>query len=163
MRTIRIAPLPTLLILLAAGCQPPAEEAAPARTAEQAAADIEAVKTSWVEMANAGDAAGVAALFTDDAVYVDPYGAVHQGRTAIEAYYTETFTRSSGWELQIEGSMVAGGMVAGYGTWSATPMAPEGAAPMNGRWQNVSVYQPDGSLEISLSLAMLPAEPPAEM
>jgi ketosteroid isomerase-like protein len=104
----------------------------------------------------------VAALYTDDAMYVDPYGGVHEGPAAIEAYYAESLARSSGWELQIGGSMVDGDMVAGYGTWSGTPVAPEGAPPMTGRWQNVSVYQPDGSLKIRLSFAMLPAEPPPE-
>jgi uncharacterized protein (TIGR02246 family) len=163
MRTTFRVPTLAIFALFIPACQPPAQEMAPARSAEQVQADMEAMRTTWLDLANAGDAAGVAALYTDDVVYLDPYGGVHRGRAAVEGYYTQSLARSSGWELQIEESVTHGDMVAGYGTWSGTAMAPEGAAPMSGMWHNVSVYQPDGSLQIRFSLAMLPAEPPPEM
>jgi ketosteroid isomerase-like protein len=158
---VSLFPVSTLLALMAMGCQPVAQEAAPARTDAQVQADVESLRTTWQDLANAGDAAGVAALYTDDALYVDPYGGVHQGTAAIVEYLSGAFTRSSGWELRTEGSVIHGEMVAGHGSWSATPNAPEGAPAMGGHWQNVSVYQPDGSLKIRLSLAMIPATPPA--
>ena len=160
MRKVVLFPVPLLLAFMAMGCQPPAQEMAPIRTAEQIQADIEALAATWLEMANAGDAAGVASTYTDDAVYMDPYGGIHQGRGAIQEYFRQSLSRSTNWLAPMDGTVIQGDMVAGYGTWSATPIMPEGAAPIGGRWQNAAAYQPDGSLKMRLQLAMLPAPMP---
>jgi ketosteroid isomerase-like protein len=161
MRMVLLSPVSLLLALVAMGCQPPAQELAPLRTAEQVEADVEALRVAWLNAANAGDAAGVASFYTDDAVFVDPYGVVHQGRTAIERYYEQSFTRSSGYDIVTEGIIVEGGMVAGYGTYSATLQGPEGPVPSGGRWHSVSLYQPDGSLKLRFHVSMIPAPMPA--
>jgi uncharacterized protein (TIGR02246 family) len=127
MRKVVLFPVPALLVLMAMGCQPPAQEMAPIRTADQARADAEMLTATWVEMANAGDAAGVASTYTEDAVFLDPYGNVIQGRAAIEGYFRQSFaTRSSSWDSRIDDLVIQGDMVVSYGTWSATHRGPAG-------------------------------------
>jgi uncharacterized protein (TIGR02246 family) len=50
-------------------------------------AEIEAVNTKWIEFFNKGDFAGVASLYTDDAVVFPPGSAMVKGRAAIEALW----------------------------------------------------------------------------
>jgi uncharacterized protein (TIGR02246 family) len=160
MRKVVLFPVPALLVFMAMGCQPPAQEMEPLRTAGQVEADVEALRVAWLNAANSGDAAGVASFYTDDAVFVDPYGIVHQGRAALEMYWEQSLTRSSGYDIVTEGIIFEGDMGAGYGTWSATLQGPEGPVPTGGRWHTVSLYQPDGSLKLRLHVSMIPAPMP---
>jgi ketosteroid isomerase-like protein len=57
--------------------------------AQDATTQIEQLRTQYETAMEQGDAAGVAALFMDDAVYLDPQGKTIKGRAAIEDYYTE--------------------------------------------------------------------------
>ena len=149
-----------ILALLATSCQPPAPEMAPARTPEAVQADLAAARDSWQAMANADDFAGVAAMYTEDAVYIDQYGQIHQGRQAISDYFQESLGSSSGYDIQVSGTVSDGDMVGSYGSYTVTVMGPEGEMPMSGLWQTVALYQPDGSLKIRLHLGMVPMEAP---
>ena len=160
MRKVVLFPVPALLVFMAMGCQPPAQELTPLRTAEQVEADVEAMRVAWLNAANSGDGGGVASFYTDDAVFVDAYGVVHQGRAAIGRYYEQSLSRSSGYDIVTEGIIFEGDMGAGYGTYSATLRGPEGPVPSGGRWHTVSLYQPDGSLKIRLHVSMMPAPMP---
>lgn len=148
-------------LLLVAGCQPPPEtEMEPERTAQEIESAVDDLRTDWQSMANADDAAGVAALYASDAVLIDPYGNVHNGRDAIQGYFTESFATASSFEIQTTDLMSHGDMVVGYGSFDQTVQGPEGDMTMTGMWQTVSMYQPDGSILIRLHQSMLPAEPP---
>jgi uncharacterized protein (TIGR02246 family) len=48
---------------------------------------IEAVNAKWTELFNKGDFAGVASLYTEDAVALPPGSAMVKGRTAIAAMW----------------------------------------------------------------------------
>jgi uncharacterized protein (TIGR02246 family) len=162
--TTRSATLPFLALplLLVLACQPPSEEATPQpdRTAAQIEADMEAFRAAWVELANAGDVAGVAAMYTEDAVFTDPYGNVHSGRAAITEYLEGSFARATGYDVVITNYVTHGDMAASYGTHSVTVQGPDGAAAQMGMWQTVSSYQPDGSVKIRLHLSMIPEPVP---
>jgi uncharacterized protein (TIGR02246 family) len=157
--TLSFLAVPLLLVL---ACQPPSEEASPQpdRAAAQIEADMEAFRAEWVERANAGDVAGVAALYTEDAVFTDPYGNVHSGRAAITEYLEGSFERAAGYAVVITGYVTHGDVVASYGTYSVTVQRPDGAAAQMGMWQTVSSYQPDGSVKIRLHLSMIPEPVP---
>ena len=157
MRTLNL----TLLTLLAAGCQaPPAQEMAPERTAAEVEADFETLRADWQSMAVADDAEGVAAYYAEDAVFTDVYGNVYNGRQAILGYLEESFASATDLSIQTTDMLFHGDMVAGYGTFTQTVSGPEGDMTLNGMWQTVSMYQPDGSIRIHFHQSMLPAEPP---
>jgi len=50
-------------------------------------AEIEAVNAKWMQFFNAGDFAGIASLYTEDAVALPPGSAMIKGRAAIEAMW----------------------------------------------------------------------------
>lgn len=84
-----------LLGLAISGCEVPgAEEGAPAGTAGTVAegADtmetyraLEQIDVQWEEAANAGDAAAIAALYTEDGTLLPPNAEIAEGREEIQA------------------------------------------------------------------------------
>jgi len=54
---------------------------------DQAQSEIEKLNATFVELFNKGDAAGVAALYADDAVVLPPGAGIVKGRAAIEAFW----------------------------------------------------------------------------
>ncbi len=50
-------------------------------------AEIEAVNAKWVDFFNRGDFAGVASLYTEDAIAFPPGAGMMKGRAAIEAMW----------------------------------------------------------------------------
>ena len=66
-------------------------EAAPS---EQDRQQIEALASRYAEAANRRDAAAIAALFTEEGVFVTPEGIV-SGRPAIEKLYRDTFSAAA--------------------------------------------------------------------
>jgi len=163
MRKSLLASIAFLTLLLAAGCQAPPEQMAPQRTAAEVDAAFETLRADWQSMANADDAAGVAAFYTDDAVFIDVYGNAYEGREAITAYFEGSFASSSALDIQTTDMVVHGDMVAGYGTFSQTVTGPDGEMQMSGMWMTVSLYQADGSVKIRLHQSALPSEPPPGM
>jgi uncharacterized protein (TIGR02246 family) len=163
MRKISLALSPTLLALMAVGCQPPPPEMAPERTVQEVEDAFDAVRTEWEALANADDAAAVAAFYTEDAVFVDAYGNVYNGRAAIQGYLEASLPTGSGLTIQKSDMVFHGDIVATSGTFSQMVSGPEGEETMTGLWQTVSFFQPDGSILIRMHQSMLPAEPPPEM
>jgi len=148
-----------LLALILVGCQPsPQAGTTPARTAEEIRADFDSLRAEYQDLANAGNAAAVAGLYTADAVLVEPDGTVLKGREAIAQYFGNVLQGMSGLDIQTSEAFVHGDMVAGYGTFSQTLTGPEGPMNMSGMWQTVCVYGADGSLKIRLHLDMIPAQ-----
>lgn len=148
-----------LLALILVGCQPsPQTGTPPTRTAEEIQADFESVRAKYQDLANAGNAAAVADLYTTDAVLVEPDGTVLNGREAIAEYLGKAFPGVSDLVIQTSGSFVHGDVGAGYGTFSQTVLGTEGPMTMSGMWQTVCVYAADGSLKIRLQLDMIPAQ-----
>jgi uncharacterized protein (TIGR02246 family) len=52
-------------------------------------AEIEAVNAKWIELFNKGDFAGVASLYTEDAMAFPPGSAIVKGRPALELMWKE--------------------------------------------------------------------------
>jgi uncharacterized protein (TIGR02246 family) len=158
MRIALLFPVPLLMALMAVGSQLPAQELAPLRSADQVRADMETAVATWVESANAGDATGVAAIYTGDAVFVDPYGNVVRGRAAIQEYFAQSFaTRSSNWASRVDETVMIGDMAVTYGIWSADIEGLPAETPGPWRWLSVAVYAPDGSPRMRFQIAMIPA------
>ncbi|UCC71601.1 MAG: DUF4440 domain-containing protein [Gemmatimonadota bacterium] len=81
-RSVLLAAL--ALALASTACQPPAQEAGP--LSEEDVAAIEAFQEAFAQAIRAGDWAGAAAFYTEDAVFMPPNEPAIQGRAAIEAW-----------------------------------------------------------------------------
>ena len=84
----------------------PAAETVTVPTEEARAADEEAIRTSsaaFIEAYNAGDAKKLAALWSPDAVYLDPLtGESTVGRDAIEKVFADAFDDKEDVKLSVE-------------------------------------------------------------
>jgi uncharacterized protein (TIGR02246 family) len=158
MRIALLFLVPLLMALMAVGSQLPAQEPAPLRSGDQVRADTETAVATWVASANAGDATAVAAIYADDAVFVDTYGNVVRGRAAIQEHYAQSFAaRSSNWEVWVDETLMIGDMAVIYGTWSADIQGLPAETPGPWRWLSVAVYEPDGSQwRTRFHIAMIP-------
>ncbi|MEV7021958.1 nuclear transport factor 2 family protein [Kitasatospora sp. NPDC093558] len=71
-----------------------------ADTTREKAHQPEDLARLWVELANAGDADGLAELYEPDAVMAFPIGRNHVGREAIRAAFAEMLKRFSHFEME---------------------------------------------------------------
>ena len=79
MRNTHIAGTFALTVLLVVGCAAPATD-----TTDEARAGIEATNAQFMAAVSQGDAAGVAACYTEDAQFMPPNGETVSGRAAIQ-------------------------------------------------------------------------------
>jgi uncharacterized protein (TIGR02246 family) len=92
---------------------------------------IDDVRQQWVDLYNEGDTAGVADLYTEDAVVYDAVGEVQEGRDAIEAWVQENI--DAGFvEVSAEAIRTEGMNDAAYQVGSYTFMDEEGETASEG-------------------------------
>ena len=90
----------SLLAFAACAPQAPAPDPAAEAAAAQAAADaakagIDELRTKYLAAENAGDAAALAALYTDDGVYLAPNAPATSGKAEIQAVYEQMFGQNT--------------------------------------------------------------------
>ncbi len=133
------------LALLVVGCQPAAEAAKQA----QDVAAIKSVADQYVTATNAGDAAAVADLYTDDAILM-PLNAAPAvvGKEAIQSASQALFDQVT---LKLTGSTeeveVAGDWAFSRNSYTATLTPKAGGEPTEAKVKCLVIYkrQPDGS------------------
>ena len=102
---------------------------------------------TYLDAANAGDAAGWAALYTEDAVMMPPNSPAVEGRAAIESWLAMLpvkITDAEGTALEV---VSAGSVAYVRGTYSMSlqiPGLPE-PVPQQGKLLQIYARQPDGS------------------
>lgn len=91
----------------------------------------------WEKAYNAGAAAAVAALYTEDGVVLPPNAGVQQGRKAIQAFIEKDIAANKGNKLEIESveSSKSGDLGFGRGTWRMKD--PSGKVLDEGNWVEV--------------------------
>lgn len=105
--------------------------------------EISGLIPSWAEAFNAGDAAAVAALYTDDARRIPPLGDIQQGREEIAADLANYAGVSI--ELRAYGGLVDGALGSQWGMFKLTGTAEDGSAvEFSGRWMNALKKTDDG-------------------
>jgi uncharacterized protein (TIGR02246 family) len=150
-------------LALAGACRPAPNEARPAgadaalaplTAADQAA--IRATDTAFVTAANAGDAAGLAALYLADASLMPPNAAIVQGHDGIEKFWGG-FTNAFGINITLAAEEVEGHGDLAYSRGSYTlDLAPKakGAAPVHdeGKFLEILRRQPDGTWRYAVDM-----------
>ena len=143
----------TLVLILAACAPPPQEKAAtegPGQVEIEAA--LNSANDAFVSAFNAGDAAAIAALFTDDGVQMPPNDPAASGKEAIQASYQSSFDQFTFEfavsQVEAEG---AGEWAFARGTYTIklTPKADGKAIEDSGKYMNVWARQADGSWKIA--------------
>ncbi len=84
MRNTHTAWTLALALLLIVGCAAPQQD-----TTDEARAGIEATNAQFMAALSQGDAAGVAACYTEDAQLMPPNGEIASGREAVQAFFQE--------------------------------------------------------------------------
>ncbi len=160
MRTRTPVPLLAGLVLAVAGCQPPG----PLTDADLAA--IGDTRQAFVDAVLAGDAAAVAAAYTEDGVEMPPNMPAVNGRAAIEARYrtqgpATTFTVTP---LATEGY---GDLAFDRGTFTFAASTEGMSEPVTdtGKYLVLCERQPDGSWLMTAAIwnSDLPASAPPAM
>ena len=163
-----------LLIALAAcggAAEEPAEEATTPAAEEPAAAEpmmddaaaLDERTEYFVTHYNMHHADMVAALYTEDAMFLGADGSVLEGRAAIEANFTEGMAGEPTLSLDVLDRTILGDNAISLGTWSLET-TPEGASEsmtLGGHFLNWSV-KVDGEWMTSAVVTNYDAEPPAE-
>jgi uncharacterized protein (TIGR02246 family) len=112
------------------------------------AAAIEAANEAWANAFNAADAAGVAAVYTPDALVMAPGAESVTGTAAIAALFQGAFDAAPGMtvSLQSAGLEDAGDLLVDYGKYVMT--APDGSHADHGSYM-AAWRQVDGEWKIS--------------
>ena len=113
---------------------------------------LDALTKKFMEFINNNDATAVAAVFTDDAVFVTPQGPVY-GREAIEKWYSDLFKQvhisnqsAKGDEFSPHIIGTAGNELWSNGEWSLTYQVNGGGGgpvQLKGYWSNIVVREGD--------------------
>ncbi|MCP5111644.1 MAG: DUF4440 domain-containing protein [bacterium] len=147
------------LALLVAACQPAAELPDPAAEAAKQAEDVAAIKmleNDRVTAYNAGDAAGVAAFYTDDTIQMPPNEPAVIGKEEIQSAGQRIFDQfTAEMAFSIDEVQVASDWAFSRGTYTATLTPRAGGEPGNeGIGKGLDIYrrQPDGSSKIYLAI-----------
>jgi uncharacterized protein (TIGR02246 family) len=148
---VRNALVACIVIALISACQPPAQGAGP--LTEEDVAAIEASPDAFAEAMLAGDWAAVAALYTEDAVFMPPNEAAVEGRAAIQARL-EPFPPFAQFEatiLEIDGSGNLAFVRATYSEAYTVEGTPE---PIHDTGKYVEIWrkQPDGKWLIAVEI-----------
>ncbi len=131
MRLFVIVPILAASLAVPVAAQPVSEQEA--RQAGQSVLD------AWNNAMQHKDAAGLAALYTEDAVHVTPQGLV-SGRAAIEKEDAELFKVYTPDLSKVEHvSMIGNGVMLRAGTWGGTYNSPNGPVHLKGYWSDVDV------------------------
>ena len=154
---MRLRAVAMIGVVVAAACQP-AEQTDTSATAEKsstdATAEVTALRDQWIAAAERDDAAAVAGMYTDDAMFIGAEGNV-VGRTAIEQSLAESFKTASGLTVS-EGTVEAvGDVVYSTGDWSQKVTTANGkTTDISGRYLVISRRQADGTWKITRHVSM---------
>ncbi len=117
---------------------------------ETLSAEMSRIEAAWKAGYEAGDAAAVAGLYTDDAVYLAPYMGVTRGRATLEAQLAESMGMMSSRQITINRTDQGGSGDLSYGIGTYTVEMMMGEAPMtdNGKYVTLAKRGADGSWKI---------------
>jgi len=140
--------LAAVVILLS--CQPTSEPVSLAQG--PTIADLQAQGVMYMKALEAGDAATLAGLFTEDAIMMPREEPAVRGRKAIQDYWTDRLASASiKLDTRTEATGGAGALGYGRGTFTAELTPKAGGAPLKytGKWLNIVERTPEGDWKMS--------------
>ncbi len=151
MKTHLMLPAVAVLALTIMGCQ-----ALPPEVGQLSDEDVAAIRGSsdtYAQLTLAGDFAGLAAMFTEDAVRMPPNAPAHEGRTAIQAFM-EAYPPITEFESTTTEVGGAGDVAFARGTYSlmATPEGAPEPVSDRGKWVSIFRRQADGTWLITANV-----------
>ncbi|HEX6064449.1 MAG TPA: SgcJ/EcaC family oxidoreductase [Longimicrobiales bacterium] len=149
-------------MLLAAACQQAEQTEATADVSEKASGVVPAavgeLRNAWIAASERDDAASVAAMYTEDAIFMTSDGATLNGRAEIEAGLAESFKAGSGLTVTEESAETSGDVVYSTGEWKQKITMPDGkSVDAEGRYLVISKLQADGTWKITRHVSILKA------
>jgi uncharacterized protein (TIGR02246 family) len=112
----------------------------------------EETRQKMIECYVAGNAAGIAHLFTDDCFMLPPDNPIAMGKAGVQAVYEEQFAQMTPLTMSIsaEEETVMGDWGYGAGTWTvtATLQTTGATVKLEGKYLNVLKRQADGGWKI---------------
>ncbi|MEX1185354.1 MAG: SgcJ/EcaC family oxidoreductase [Gemmatimonadaceae bacterium] len=146
-----------LFALLACAEQPAPATSDTTGSPAATSADIAAVRDAWLAAAARDDAAAVAAMYTDDAIFVATEAPAARGRAAIQQALAESFPISTIDTVDSREVVVSGDVAYDYGEFRQTVTPPNGAAQtVRGHYVVTLRRQPDGSWKLSKHVSTTP-------
>jgi uncharacterized protein (TIGR02246 family) len=115
--------------------------------------EVEELDRQWVEAVNAGDAAGAAALYADEAIVLAPNSEPVQGRNQIQGFFEEFIKLQPSFDpldtFRVEKSS---DLVVNAGRYSLKLLPPGADTPITDRGKYLGVFKrlADGSLKLIL-------------
>jgi uncharacterized protein (TIGR02246 family) len=160
MRAVRMALAAVLLGACAKGGGRAGDSSAAGASAADtanAAAAVAKVREAWADGAHNKDAAGVAAMYTDDAVLVGSEQPLTSGRSAIQAALEKQFPISHGLQINSENTDVSGDLAYDFGTYAQEVQPPGGKMTVvGGAYLVVLKRQANGSWKIVRHMTATP-------
>jgi uncharacterized protein (TIGR02246 family) len=147
-------------MVLAAACQQTDQTQATADVSEKGSGTNPVatgeLRAQWIAAAERDDAAAVAAMYTEDAIFLTSEAQAYTGRAAIEAAFSESFKTNSGLTVTEESSTTSGDVVYATGTWAQKVATPDGkTVDAEGRYLVITQLQPDGTWKITRHVSLV--------
>lgn len=153
LRVFTIVPIVAIGLAMPASAQDVSDQAA-----RQAG---ESVVQAFNKASQAKDAAGLAALYSEDATYITPDGPVF-GRAAIQKLYEEDLKSVTSEPAKLDRVIMLGDTVRSRtGSWSGVFHSPDGPVHVKGYWTTTDVREGD-TWKIRLETYNMTMPPAAE-
>jgi uncharacterized protein (TIGR02246 family) len=117
-------------------------------------ADVLAIARAWEECANARDARGIAALYTENATLLPPAHPSITGRQNIQGFW-QTFFDAGASDVRLKSVQIVSSSDLAYEIGEYSAMMPQpsgGTAPGTGKYLVVFERQPDGKLQMAADM-----------
>lgn len=119
---------------------------------EALAADMAELSADWVQAYEAGDAAALASLYADDAIYLAPYNEAVRGRAAIQTRFAEVIGTTTERHVTVERADAGGSgdLAYGIGSYSVELGMAGAETPVTDRGKYITIAKrgEDGAFRI---------------
>ncbi|MFY9830381.1 MAG: SgcJ/EcaC family oxidoreductase [Rhodoplanes sp.] len=162
-KTAMLRLLTVVVVLLLGLALPTSAQKADSASEQAVRQSIETICRQWGAGIAKQDPAAVAALFTEEGIFVTPVG-VLRDRQQIKTYYEGAFKQ--GWNNEVvtlDEMHLAGGNAAwAFGEYTLSGQGPSGALSRAGRWSMVFEHESDGwKIRFLIANVAPPSPPPA--